>query len=392
MRHPVLFVFMVALTVRVLGAVFTTITVGMEKFPDTDGYDRLAAERVSGAYHGWDAESDFFWDRYSGFTLPLAVLYRLFGTHLFLGQLLAAVLGAVAAAAICRLLLEVTTRQWALTGGLVVALFPLQVLWSSVAYKDSAVWAATAAMALVATWAAHAAGWRLAGCGVALAGFVFWLGHLRRPTLIVTAWALLIAAFFSAPVGRVVRVSGALVILVLVPWYLGVGPGGIEYGTSYTPSEVRAEGAEGADTSFVDVDAGGLADLQHLPRGLSVVLLEPYPWTSFRGYEVRVAQAELLVWYPLLVVAAFGMPTVLRRRRELAFLAVTAGGLLGVYALYEGNFGTTLRHRAELLPALAVFAALGAPRLLGVWRDRRDHVLGPPPPLRRSARTAPRRS
>jgi hypothetical protein len=372
-RHPVLFVFLLALSVRLLVAIVLTISVGMEKFPDTEGYDRLAADRVSGAYHDWNASSTYYWTHYNGYVLPLAILYRLFGSHLLLGQLLGGALGAAAAAAICRLVLEVSTRHWALFAGLIVALFPSQVLWSSVAYKDSAVWAATAGMALIAAWAARVVGWRLACLGGALGLFVFWLGHLRWPTLVVTAWALVIAAVVSAPRGRIARVLGAVLIAVLMPMYLGLGPGGVDYVSKFSPSEVRESNARDADTAFVsDEESGGLADLEHLPRGLSVIALEPYPWTSFRGYEVRLAQAELLVWYPLLIVSGFGMATVVRKRRELAFLAVTAGGMLVVYALYEGNFGTAFRHRSELVPALAVFAALGAPRLLAIWRRADD--------------------
>lgn len=367
-RRPVLFVFVVALVVRTVAAIALTITVGMEeKFPDTVGYDALASVWASGT----DLSHDFYFNRLGGYVLPLGVLYRLFGDHLFLGQMLAAVMGAVAAGLVSRLILEVSAARWALFGGLIVALFPSQVLWSSVALKDSTVWAITAGMALVVVWAGRSHGWRLAGCGVALAGLLFWMGHLRWPTFIVASWALVVAAALSARTGRIIRVVGALVIASVVPWYVGTGAFGIEFIRSESPAEVRAGNATG-DTAFVDEDEAGDVknDLVHVPRGLGVMLLEPYPWTSFRGFEVRLAQAELFVWYPLLVLAAAGIPTFLRNLRRFAFLGVTAGGVLIVYAVYEGNFGTAFRHRAELVSGLALLAAFGAPVLLGWWQRR----------------------
>jgi hypothetical protein len=377
LEHPVLATLVLALVIRLVAAIFVAVLADQAEFTDVGIYDRLAEERANGEYRDWGARSEFFYDRFATYVLPLSLLYRALGAFVFWGQLLAAIAGAVAAALTCKLLLMVTCRRWALFGGAIVALLPSLVVWSSTVLRDSFVWMITAGMALACAHAARERGWRLLGLGAGLAGLVFLLGHLRWSTMIVASWALVIAALFSAGRERLGRTVGALAIMVLLPWYLGAGPAGLDYAARLSPAEVRAERAVDADSALVDEETDGegfASDLAHRPRGLSVMLLEPFPVTSFEGTYVRLAQLEIVVWYPLLVVAGFGVREAFRRRRLLAFSMVTGGTLLVVYALSEGNFGTAFRHRGELVPPIAVLAALGAPRLLHWWQERHDRA------------------
>ena len=370
LRHPVLLTFIVALAIRLAAALFIATVIGLDRaeFSDVETYDRLAAQLADGQSHDWGARSELYYDRFATYVLPLSILYRAFGAHLFFGQVLAAVAGAATAALLCRLLLMVTAARWALLGGAVVAFLPSQVVWSSTVFRDSFIWMMTAAMALACAVAARTRGRKLLGLGAALALLAFLLGHLRWSTMIVACWALVIAAFFSLRADRLVRVAGAAVIALLVPWYVGAGPAGLEYVVRDSPAEIRAQRTVGADSAITGATR---ADLVHFPRGLSVVLLEPFPGTTFTGASVRLAQVELVVWYPLLLVALLGIPEAFRRRRVLAFSIVTGGALVVVYALAEGNFGTAFRHRGELVPPTAVLAALGAPTVLRVWQEHR---------------------
>jgi 4-amino-4-deoxy-L-arabinose transferase-like glycosyltransferase len=375
--HPVLFIFIAALIVRVTVALVLSATSGMGPFPDARAYDRLASDRATGAYHEWNAEASFFYNRLAGYVAPVAVLYRVFGRHILLAQLVAAIFGAVAAGTICRLTLLVSNRRTALAAGAIVAFFPSHVLWSSVAYKDSAVWAASAGAALLAARAARARGWRLVLIGAGLGALVFALGHLRMVTTVAVCCALVLAALVSDRAARPARVLGALAIAVLMPWYIGIGPAGVDL--LQPAGAIRAAGACNARSAFTNCDAGTDtsadasvgADLGHLPRGLSVMLVEPAPWASVGGAELRLAQLELVFWLPLLAAAGWGLPEAYRRRRELACIVLTAGAMLVAYALGEGNLGTAYRHRSELIPALAVLAALGVARIMSWWRDRR---------------------
>jgi hypothetical protein len=387
--HPVLFVFVAALIVRATVAVALTVSVGMEQFPDTRIFGQLASDLASGASAHWGNTYEQYYERLSGYVLPMGALYWLFGEHLFLGQLLAALFGAVAAAALCALMLLAANRRVALTAGFIATLFPSHVLWSSVPYRDSAVWAASAVAALLVAVGARARGWRLVSVGAGVAALIFVLGHLRLVTTVAACGALVMAALFSDRRARAIRVVGALAIAAVVPWYLGIGPGGADLVRNRPVSEVRGElacdarsavakcsidhGASGSGSGDGGTSAAG--DFRHFPRGLSVMLLEPFPWASLGGFQLRLAQAELLLWLPLVAVAACGLPAAYRRRRDLSFLVLMAGALLIVYAEGEGNLGTAFRHRSELVPALAVLAALGAPRIMRWWRDRRP---GPP--------------
>jgi len=73
---------------------------------------------------------------------------------------------------------------------------------------------------------------------------------------------------------------------------------------------------------------------------------------------------EHLIWYPLLLLAVFGLPEVRRGGADLAYVALVAFGLATMWALVEGNFGTAFRHRGEVVWAVVVLAAVGAERLL----------------------------
>lgn len=123
------------------------------------------------------------------------------------------------------------------------------------------------------------------------------------------------------------------------------------------------------DRAIVPESEGLSADLRHLPRGMSVMLLQPYPFTSAPGLDMRLAAVESgLLWYPLLVLALLGLPLTRSRRSALAFPVLAGAGVLVAYALAEGNLGTAYRHRGEFVWVVAVLAAMGAARLWASWR------------------------
>jgi hypothetical protein len=94
---------------------------------------------------------------------------------------------------------------------------------------------------------------------------------------------------------------------------------------SRDPGEQRALNAIQADSAVVatpkpkpgsgsapaqpvdDVSAAG-ASLRYFPTGVTVVGLRPWPWeSSSASLGVRLARAETIVWYPLLLLAAVGL-------------------------------------------------------------------------------------
>jgi hypothetical protein len=108
-----------------------------------------------------------------------------------------------------------------------------------------------------------------------------------------------------------------------------------------------------------------------LVRGLSVMLLQPYPWAVSDNPSVEIARYESFLWWPLLALALVGVVVGRRWPAVTVYPLLYAGGMTLVYALAEGNFGTAYRHRGELVWPAALFATLGARWLWQRWSSPR---------------------
>lgn len=499
--HPVVFVFLVALAVRVfIAAVLTKFFSGTLVLDDTT-YHAMAQQMAEGAAVAWD---DFTYRLYwstASFIVPVTFLYTLFGPAPVVGQLFVAVMGACAAAFVARIALEFLAPRWALVAGMSVALLPSQAFWSSMLMKDASVWFVLAGLGATVAVASRATGRHLAVLGLAAGGLLVMLSYLRLHTLVVGVWALMIAAFFGVRQDRAARIAGALVVGIAVPWVFGaIGPAGISLITNHgSLEERRFWNAQGARTAIVptepihpqldnipireleaevteldrkttelkteatelksranelqsealrlqekaeDVESSDPADakvlraralqvrakaeakaaeaakaearraeveaakakakakakaaraiaakegtiqpipppaaegeapldpnLKHLPRGLSVMLLEPFPVPFEGSLSLKLARLESLLWYPFLVLAAIGLWNVRPYLRQVVFPLLAGGGIILMYALSEGNVGTAHRHRGEFVWVVILLAAAG---LRHVWARHRD--------------------
>jgi hypothetical protein len=128
--------------------------------------------------------------------------------------------------------------------------------------------------------------------------------------------------------------------------------------------------APDVDTAFgsgVGSSTAG-SNLAYLPHGLAVMALYPYPWSAQSSGRMQLARVEMVLWYPLLLLAAVGLLGLRRHARVLSFPIVGGGGIATMWALVEGNFGTAYRHRGEFVWAVVVLAAAGLSVLLGALR------------------------
>ena len=368
-RRPILAVFVIALAVRGLVALAITIGWGGSLFLDDASYSRLAAAGADGTLSRLGAYPEWLYDHTATLLVPISGLYAVLGPVKLAGQLYVALLGAATAAITVRLVLEFGSRRTALVAGLLVALLPSQVLWSSIIMKDAAVWAVLAGLAFVIAVAGRSTGRRLALCGLGVLVLLALLGLLRRHTLEVALIAIPIASLFSDRTWRTVRVGGAIAILVCFPLVFGMGLAGESFVSgAIDPGLQRAMNAQHAQSAVVPAeesssDQGLRANLGYLPKGITVVALRPWPWEGENSVGVDLARVEALLWYPLLIFAAIGVPSVWTRRRSLAFPLICSGGILILYGLAEGNLGTAFRHRGELVWTVAVLAALGIERV-----------------------------
>jgi len=133
--------------------------------------------------------------------------------------------------------------------------------------------------------------------------------------------------------------------------------------------DLRKKAVEVASPPIPEDEAMFMPSLRHLPRGLAVMLFAPFPWEEGGSVSLNVARVESIVWYPILLLAGFGIPSLRRNISELAFPVVAGGATVIVYALTEGNIGTAYRHRGEFVWVIALLAGFGLRRIRGMWQN-----------------------
>ncbi|MGH2808411.1 MAG: hypothetical protein ACRDKT_14175 [Actinomycetota bacterium] len=352
-----------------------------------------------------------FW-RTATFLLPLRALYWLLSPSVFLGGLYVGLLGAEAAA-MTIVLARYALRRLALVPGLILALLPSQVFWSAVTLKDAMVWLLYTCLALFILRSMKAEGRKLFLYGVLTGIFLILLAYTRQHSFVIACWAVPIAAALARPTAS--RIAGSLVLAIALPLAVGFGPAGIDLITGANPNQMRVLNAENAESAFVELPSeikeaqelerqaseatGERAEIlrrraaqlredaapemielegektlapsfRHLPRGLTAMLFEPFPWTSSDSTSLNLARLETLVWYPILLLAAIGLSAAWRHRDLLAFPLTAGTATLFVYALTEGNLGTAYRHRGEFVWVIALLAGFGVVRIVA-WRRKR---------------------
>ena len=301
----------------------------------------------------------------STFLWPLTLLARLVSPVLP-GQLMVATVGAGAAALTTAVGLRALRLQWAIAAGLVMALLPSLVLWSSLTLKDAFVWCVLAGLGVVACELDGPPA-RFALVGGIGVGLLVLMDHLRDQTFVVAVWAFAAALVLGGGRRWPERGAVGVVVLLVLPAALGYGvAAGSWIDDSIHGSVARREGNTiGADSALSCAKTANDVDgiLRHLPCGLPAVVLRPYPWEGGGSLGLNLARLEALAWYPLLALALFGLTRAWPLRRVLAFPVLASLGSLLVYASVEGNLGTAFRHRGELVWGVALLAALGGQTL-----------------------------
>jgi hypothetical protein len=407
-------IFVGALAVRAVVALAVTVLVGGGLVPDESTFWRLGRGVADGT-SGWtkyergvhSATPGFLWLVWAIGELPL-------GESLLAPRLVIAIFGAVTAAAAAVLAWMVAGRRAAIAAGLLVSLWPSQVLFSSLLLRDAIAWAALTVLAVLVAVGMRARGRRhivLGGVGVLL--LVSALVTVRWGTGLVAGSLLLPAALAYPRRLRPVAVGAAAVVLasvsltVALPRFGLTGDGADEAvpvapseqevarsatvtdGRAGSPTETdpvveepgdvldpdgrgavfdhtadrRAATAAGACTALDDADAG---TLRQLGTGTVAVLLGPAPWHPVCSTLGRVAQVETAFWYLLLVLAGLGVGRVTDRRAMVLPVLVAVALTVG-YALGDGNVGTAYRHRGEFTWVVLILAGAA---LAGFWRAR----------------------
>lgn len=403
-RRPARVSFLLAFSVRLVVAAGITYFRGF-LFPDEQGYidlGRLAATgQLTIKVDGGSGEGLFH--EAASFMWPVTILFRIFGAHIVVAALWAALFGAVTAALTAYLVLRVLGPAWGAVGGIAVALFPSQVLWSSVVLRESMVWTALAGIAIGIALFSCAKRWQaLAGATLVTGVSLLGLAYLRSWTFVAAAWATGLAVWLFRPAKPALARGLCAGLFLLVPVLPGWGLAGTTYirhnsGVLGYERTVLAEGAKsafvhpkvvpktstGAATTVTTIPAAfaasealvvphGLAnDLKALPTGLVAFTLRPFPWQHGDGLSYDFAALEEIAYYPLYLLAILGLAAYRRRREVIAFPLLVIVFVTGIASVAEGNLGSAFRHRDQILWAVVFLATLGAHDIYKRWHLRR---------------------
>ena len=260
--RPIITVFGLALLVRVVAAIASNLFVDGVLIPDERTYLRIADLNSTGDLQveptlrcldqapgpTWCS----YWRRLVGhtrpFSWPLTGLFWMFGPHRIIGQLLAGLFGALTAAATAQLAGLFLRKPFALGAGLLVALLPSQVIFSSVVLRESTIWLCVVSLSVLLGLSAKQNGrGQLFLSAAAMAVLFVLLTWLRMQTALLALWCA-IPIFALVGRNRRIRVLYAVVVLVGTPILVGVGPAGSAFVT-------KASGRLGIARDVMSFDA-----------------------------------------------------------------------------------------------------------------------------------------
>lgn len=322
------------------------------------------------------------------FDYILSVLYVPFGDILLLARLLNGLIGSLAVLEVCRVTRLLGGGEAAsLRAGQLLAYFPSQVLWASIAIRD--IWVQWILLLLARQVIELRGRLLLTKLGSVL--LLTWALTHFRSYLLFAALGPLVLSFVLGPGKDAFRnlLMGLVVVLGLV--WVDTGRSGPEDKVrnfdlqelqrlrSWSSSEIAADSgfAKDADISTI----GGALSL--LPTGLVYFFFAPFPW-QLGSFRQALAVPETLWFYTLVPSTLAGFIHLLRNRFHeangviLLTLSLTFG-----YAIGQGNVGTLYRHKAQVIPFYYAFAAIG----MEARRRARAAVFAPvePPPTLRSS-------
>jgi hypothetical protein len=301
----------------------------------------------------------------------VAALYALIGQCPLAIQLINCSVGA----SVCVLVYKITRMihpqlRVARLAGILTAVAPSMVLWSSQGIKEALIMfflSLCAFLTLKLCRKIRVADFALLifslSCLYTLRHYVFYILFLA-----ITA-ALLFAAKKFTPV-RLLQ-GGLLVVMLGITFaYLGSGQKienqldlqRLQMGRDWASKE--ANSGFGREVDLTDPQAA----LAYLPLGAIYVLFAPFPW-MIRNMMHLAMLPELIVWWLAAPLLFKGYWVAVRRRLRDSFaICLFTIGLTMVYALFQSNFGTAHRQRAQLLIFFYIFISIG-------WEARREAKL-----------------
>ncbi len=251
--------------------------------------------------------------------------------------------------------------------------FPSMVLWSVLNVREApAILAIVAAVYFSARFSKRVSPTSIFGFVATLAI----LTTLREYLTVIVGAACAVGILMgrSRSPGRAL-IMGALFLMALTYVAQALGMGGSLVGDPSLDrvQYLREDMASAAGSAFgqgfdVSTPRGALT---FLPIGLAYFLLGPFPWAIGSTLQATTLP-ESLIWYTLIPFGLLGLTLAIRiNLRSFAVPLMVLFLVTFSYALIEGNVGTAYRHRAQVMPLVFIFCAIGLQDRFSVWMERR---------------------
>lgn len=375
-RHPILAVFLLALVPRLAVALATRIWSQGSLFLDDNSYIR----RIEGAVDSGDGKGDRLWETAPSFFRPLVYIGRLVDPDPFVLQSSVAVIGSLVAVLVASsLLLGTRNRRAAALGGSIVALFPSQILWSSLVLRDPIVWLgiaiASTSLAILRrfplVWDRPRTWFRGV---VTLTGTAASVGVAfgSRPHAGLLIFISLLLAFLFSSKKLLLAIAVVVLMAATIPSLLGFQPFGlriIENG-SRSFADNRAVEVSQAETPLRcfdilwfdggDASGGGWEnDFRCLPSSTSMFLTMPWPHQVLRNPSLIPPILELPLWLLLYSGALRNAKTSWNHGILGKFVLLHILLTIIFWSMVDRVVGTAFRHRGELLVSLVIACFVG---------------------------------
>jgi len=216
-----------ALVVRLSLLVYLSITGKLSNLGDQTDYLRVVTARMQTPSSEWDGRTIQLWNSVKSYLIPTKFLFEIFGIHPFLPKILTVLCSSLVAGVVAFLVMKLTNnRLIALSAGLVIALDPSAILWSTLIMRDSFVWIALASTALILHHS-HAREniSKFSFSPFLLIFVIVFVRYLRPHTMAVLCIAIVLAELCAI---KKFSVNTWLItaIAIMTPWFMNLGLAG----------------------------------------------------------------------------------------------------------------------------------------------------------------------
>ena len=233
LRRPLTAVGIVAFVPRTLLAVFVNRADIWSLAPDSVQYLAVTEAAADGRLATfWFGYGESLFQSTRTFTLQILLLFEVFGPSRFAAQCVAVLYGVLAAVLTVVIARRLVRPGYALSAGLVVALLPSQIAFSSAAIRESLIWCLLA-LTIFFVFRSGRSERALGSIGwmVATAGPIFLMSYLRVHSALLVTWCLIGGLLLKGRT-RLGRSLAVVLLVVLLPVFMGMGPGGVEYASA----------------------------------------------------------------------------------------------------------------------------------------------------------------